>query len=290
MATLQPPDAPPSYEHAISGAATPTRVSTEISGERTDRNGIPMSRRRSMEDENRALPPGWVRQFDPQEQHQFFVDTNHDPPRSTWVHPYDDPNFLSTLSPEERRKHSRRLRTMTTDDIGAESSDDEAGPSSMPKVSRLQPSSGKAGANTPTDEPHGLHKFTRKMKDKLTSTTHEQRADERVRREEQERRAYIAHLKARQAKAIETGEPQFLCKDAQGRDVYIESPYGRRAPHGAFGWSPYAPSGPYGSPNVRYVRPSAPYGRPYGYGYGGGIGAPVAAGFLGGAMLGGLLF
>ena len=241
-----------------------------------------------MEDEHRPLPAGWVRQFDPQEQHQFFVDTKANPPRSTWVHPYDDDEFLATLSPEERREHGRMHRTMTLDDVEAESSDDEEG-----KHGQLppRPTKGNAAGSSSADQPKGIHKFTRKMKDKLTSTTHEDREKTRVQRSEQERRAYIAHMQARQAmvRALQTGQPQFLCKDAQGRDVYIEPPNGARAPMGAYGYNPYA-QGVYANPNARFMRPVGPYGRPYGYGYGGGLGAPVAAGFLGGALMGGLLF
>ncbi|KAF2244558.1 hypothetical protein BU26DRAFT_80862 [Trematosphaeria pertusa] len=284
MSTTYPPDtAPPSYEAATGSASTPTRVSTDGPAEQTARNGIPPERRRSMEDENRPLPPGWIRQFDPVEGHQFFVDTKANPPRSIWVHPYDDPEYLSTLSPQERKLHARMHRSMTLEDLTAESSDDETGDHHPRR---------KAAAGSSNDpQPTGIHKFTRKMKDKLTGTTHEQRATHRIQREEQERRAYIAHLRARQAmvRALETGQPQFLCKDAQGRDVYIEPPSGPAIPRGAYGYNPYA-QGPYADPNARFVRPMGPYGRPYGRGYGGGLGAPVAAGFLGGAVLGGLLF
>lgn len=258
-----------------------------------------------MEDEHRPLPPGWVRQFDTIEQHQFFVDTRANPPRSIWVHPYDDPEFLETLPPSERKKHSRLHRSVTLEDLAAEDTDDEthsANPRSQPRTSG---GGGASNSNTRTStspEPTGLHKFGRKMKDKLTSSTHTDRENARLQRAEQERRAYQAHLRARAAmlRALETGEPQFLCKDQRGRDVYVEPPPqrgpfggyygGRGVSHGAYGYSPYGGSGPYGNPNVRYLRPSMPYGRPMGYGYGGGIGAPVAAGFLGGAVMGGLLF
>ncbi|KAF2478066.1 uncharacterized protein BDR25DRAFT_299783 [Lindgomyces ingoldianus] len=290
MSTSNPPppdaaDAPPSYESAI-GSSTPTaRISTDSLAARTARNGIPPERRRSMEDENRPLPPGWIRQFDATEQHQFFVDTKASPPRSIWVHPYDDDEYLSTLSPEERKEHGRMRRTMTMDDLAAESSDDEGHGHHHSAGAQLPPRGGGEG------KPKGIHKFGRKMKDKLTATTHEQREAQRREREEQERRAYMAHMQARQAmvRALETGQPQFLCKDAQGRDVYIEPPNGPAVPRGAYGYNPYA-EGPYTDPNARFVRPAGPYGRPYGRGYGGGLGAPVAAGFLGGALFGGLLF
>lgn len=294
MATSQPPnEPPPTYEAATaSSSAAPAqginRVSTDSPGFRTERNGIPPERRRSMEDEMRELPPGWIRSFDAQEQHQFFVDTRANPPRSIWVHPYDDEEFLSTLSPEERSKHTRMKRTMTLNDLAAEDSDDEthAGPSSRGKTQGAA-----AGHAASGPKPTGIHKFSRKLKDKITGQTHEEREIQRRQRAEQEHQAYMAHLRARQAliRAIETGQPQFLCKDQEGRDVYIEPPRGPYAPRGAYGYNPYA-QGMYANPNVRIVRPAGPYGRPYGYGYGGGAGLPIAAGFLGGALLGGALF
>ncbi|KAH7354574.1 hypothetical protein BKA66DRAFT_516179 [Pyrenochaeta sp. MPI-SDFR-AT-0127] len=287
MSTPQPRDEPPpTYEAATGSSATPSqglrRVSTDGPAARIERNGIPPERRRSMEDEVRPLPPGWVRSFDPQSEHQFFVDTQADPPRSTWVHPYDDERFLNTLNPEDRTKYTRMKRTMTMEDLAAEDSDDEG------THSRATATFGSRAESQPT----GLHKFSRKLKDKVTGQTHTEREQARVRRAEQERQAYLVHIRARQAlvRAIETGQPQFLCKDHQGRDVYIEPPRGPYAPSGTYGYNPYANSAMYRNLNVRYMRPTTPYGRPYGYGYGGGAGLPIAAGFLGGALLGGALF
>ncbi|KAG9024150.1 hypothetical protein FRB95_012032 [Tulasnella sp. JGI-2019a] len=51
------------------------------------------AQRLSMEDEHRSLPEGWVRQLDPSSAHHFYVDTTATPPRSIWVHPYDDPQW-----------------------------------------------------------------------------------------------------------------------------------------------------------------------------------------------------
>jgi hypothetical protein len=251
-----------------------------------------------MEDESRPLPPGWVRQFDPTEGHQFFVDTKANPPRSIWTHPYDDEEFLKTLTPDERREHARIKRSVTLEDLAAEDTDDEdhhhAGNKTKSTTHADLPP--RPGASTKTDPnaPTGIHKFGRKMKDKLTSSTHEERERQRRQRAEAEQRAYEKHMQARRAmvRAMETGEPQLLGKDAQGRDVYIESPYGPPVPRGAYGYNPYQ-NGPYANPNVRYVRPQGPYGRPGGFGYGGGyggFGAPLAAGVLGGALMGGLLF
>jgi len=237
-----------------------------------------------MEDEQRPLPAGWVRQFDQKSGHQFFVDTNATPPRSIWQHPYDDEGYLGSISQQERENVTRLHHSVSLKDIEAESSDDEH---HAPKKAAAPMASSGVGQ----DEPHGLHKFTRKMKDRLTHSTHNEREAQRQLRAEQEGRAYEAHLAARRAmsRAIETGQPQFLCKDKDGHDVYIEPPNGPAIPLGARGYNPYV-QGPYLDPNARFVRPEQPYQRPYGYGYGGGYGFPLAGGFLGGALLGGLLF
>lgn len=309
-----PSEAPPDYDTATasSSSTAPNRLSAHGPSLQTERNGIPAAHRRSMEDELRELPPGWVRQFDPVEQHQFFVDIRANPPRSIWVHPYDDPDFLATLSPEERKKHSLLQRSHTLEDLAAEDTDEEHGNSHSNTSARTQhhepelpprPDGKHApkstNANDPNADVKGIHKYTRRMKDKVTGTTHTERESQRRQREAQERKAYETHLRARQAmaRAMETGQPQFLCKDREGKDVYIEPPNGPALPLGqdAYGYNPYQ-HGVYTDPNARFVRPAGPYGRPMGYGYGGGygmgggFGAPVAAGLLGGALLGGLLF
>lgn len=69
--------------------------------------------RRSMELEERPLPEGWVRQWDTNSQHHFYVghfplslrhrrhvdpidqvDTRTNPPRSIWNHPLEDDEYL----------------------------------------------------------------------------------------------------------------------------------------------------------------------------------------------------
>ena len=129
------------------------------------------------------------------------------------------------------------------------------------------------------------------MKDKLTGSTHEQRAAERRQREEEERRTYERHQQIRVAmmRAAETGQPQFIGKDRNGKEVYIEPPQGAQMPPGAYGYNPYT-QGPYANPNATFIRPQYEYGRPYGYGYGGGYGLPLAGGLMGGMLLGGMMF
>merc|ERR1711977_508539 len=124
------------------------------------RNGIPPHDRRSMEDEFRDLPQGWTRQYDEQSHHQFFVDTRANPPRSIWHHPYDDEQYLSSLTPDERSRIQSLHRVPTPADIQAESSgDDERGSSSHPPLP----------ARDNSEKLSGAHKLGRKMNRRRTS-------------------------------------------------------------------------------------------------------------------------
>lgn len=291
---MEPTEPPPPYQ-ASSSSAPPKPTHLEVPHK--TRNGIPPSMRRSMEDEARPLPANWVRQYDSKSHHQFFVDTSTSPPRSIWHHPYDDETYLSSLSPEERERVQSLHPVPSRADIEAESSGDDEGLHFEGSGS----GSGGGGYHAQKEEPpKGMHKFGRKMKDKLTSSTHEEREAARLKREEEEREAYRQHLHIRQqmSKAAETGEPQLLGKDRQGRDVYIEPPagpggfgggYGGGGYGNGYGYNPYN-QGPYANPNVRFIRPQNPYARPYGMGYGGGYGLPLVGGLTGGLLLGGLLF
>jgi len=101
---------------------------------------------------------------------------------------------------------------------------------------------------------------------------------------------YKLHLAFREAmaRAVQTGQPQFLAKDRNGRDIFVEPPGGPSAPPGATGYNPYS-QGHYADPSARFLRPQNPYSRPYGYGYGGGFGLPMMGGLMGGMLLGGAL-
>jgi hypothetical protein len=246
-----------------------------------------------MEDEARPLPTGWVRQLDAKTQHQFFVNTTTSPPSSIWHHPYDDDAYLSSLTEEERERVQGLHRVPTHADIEAESSgnDDDH---------THHVGDGVGSGVGREEEPKGVHKLGRRMKDKITNSTHQEREARRRQREEEERQAYKQHLHVRElmARAAETGTPQLLGKDREGRDVYVEPPaygggyggYSGGGYGGGYGYSPYVQGGgPYADPNARFIRPQTPYARPYGGGYGGGYGLPLL-GLGGGLLLGGLLF
>lgn len=275
-----------------------------------------------MEDESRPLPQGWVRQLDPQSNHQFFVDTATEPPRSIWHHPYDDDAYMSSLAPEERGRIDGLHRVPSEADVIAESSDDDNdfhNPKSHAGKGEAAPQ-GQGGHHTgeiypnqlprrDSPPPKGIHKFGRKMKDKITSSTHQEREQMRQQREAEEQQLYERYqiYRSAMAKAAQTGEPQLIGKDKDGRDVYMEPPFGRHGGrggmiggggpypgqggvgHGGMGYNPYQ-NGVYGAPNARYIRPQNPYNRRPGYGYGGGLGLPLGLGIGGGLLAGSLLF
>ncbi|KAI4269032.1 MAG: hypothetical protein LQ337_007512 [Flavoplaca oasis] len=265
--SAEPAEPPPTYE-----AATAPQSSNSL----RVRNGIPPAYRRSMEDEGRPLPSGWVRQYDPENHHQFFVDTTREPPRSIWHHPYDDDEYLATLDPTERQKIQSSLRVPSNAELAAESSEDDQ-EHHRPTTQSLPP------RPTPSN-------LARKMKDKLTGTTHEERQEQRRQRAIAEEQLYERHRQLRQAMvtAIRTGEPQHVGTDRDGRDIYIEPPQADYPSHRRSGYNPYI-TGPYANPNARFLRPAQPYGRPYGRGYGGGYGLPLAGGLMGGMLLGGMM-
>ncbi|KAK6858562.1 hypothetical protein PG995_006261 [Apiospora arundinis] len=203
---------PPSYEQAVGTARLSQR----------ERNGISAQRRRSIEDESRPLPDGWVRTFDPENHHQFFVDIQADPPRSIWHHPYDDEEFLNSLPLQERERLGGLTRHPSKEDIAAETTDEEEGDSShhtRAGAAHEAPPHQQGSSSKPRS-------FGRKMKDKITGTTHEERNAERARRQEREQDLYRQHELFRRglAAAIQTNKPQLLGQDDDGMDVYLEPP------------------------------------------------------------------
>ena len=252
-----------------------------------------------MEDENRPLPAGWIRQFDPTHEHQFFVDTTKEPPHSIWHHPYDDDDYISSLTSEERDRITSKRRaphrydhegTSTDGSLEGDLLDSKHDAYASPRPSTTNSTAAESLSSQPGQQ---KSKLGRRLKDKITGTTHEQRVAEREQRAREEEAQYQQYLAMRGAmkRAYQTGEPQLLGKDRNGKDIYVEPPGGYAAPGGYRNnvyVNPYT-EGPYANPNARFVRPAGPYSRPYGTGYGGGLGLPIAGGIAGGLLLGGLL-
>jgi len=184
-----------------------------------------------MEDETRPLPKGWVRSFDPQQSHQFFVDTTADPPRAIWHHPYDDEVYVNNLPEEERERLSGKglllSHSVSRDDLVAESTDDEGDGGGGRNFAPDHDGQGyNYAAGQGNDKTGSLKRLGRKLKDRVTSTTHAEREAQRQRRAQEEEEAYRQHLAFRRglAEAIRTGKPQLLGNDNAGNEVYLEPP------------------------------------------------------------------
>lgn len=195
---------------------------------------------------------------------------------------------MNSLDTKSRQKITGSLRVPSQADITAESSDDDGGGGGDHHHHAKQHADAAELPPRDPNPPTGVTKFGRRMKDKMTHTTHEQRERERAQRAEEERRAYQRHQELRQAmsRAAQTGEPQYVGKGKDGKDIYIEPPPSQGM--GGYGYNPYT-QGPYANPNATFVRPQYPYSRPYGGGYGGGYGLPLAGGLMGGLLLGDMM-
>ncbi|KAL2019085.1 hypothetical protein VTK56DRAFT_10116 [Thermocarpiscus australiensis] len=201
------------------------------------RNGIPVQARRSMEDELRLLPAGWVREFDPETQHQFFVDTMSSPPRSIWHHPCDDETFLNSLPTAERARICAsnsalcpsRQRRPTAADLIAESTaeeEEEGGGGGEEEESGSDSGNPTSSSNRQQKkQPVGLG-LGRRLKDRLTGTTHAQRAAARARRAAAEHDLYRQHRVLRRAMrdAMRSGRAQPLGRDADRTRLFLEPP------------------------------------------------------------------
>ncbi|ORY89050.1 hypothetical protein BCR35DRAFT_300834 [Leucosporidium creatinivorum] len=211
---------------------------------------IPAEARRSMEDEMRELPKGWRREFDANSDHFFYVDTTKDPPRSIWVHPFDDPEYIASLPDTERQQYAPPTEAPPPLDAKG----DVKGRDHLP--SQTGSSSAQASASGSGQKPEEKRTLGRKMKDKLTGSTHDERVTKRKRQQEEEMKAYQQHLMRRKA-----------ILEAQRSGAYRST---------------------YAAPSTPYQRVSyggyPGYGSPYGRGYGGGY---AGYGGYGGGMYGG---
>ncbi|KAF7436666.1 hypothetical protein PC9H_003499 [Pleurotus ostreatus] len=204
------------------------------------------------------LPEGWKKEYDPSTQRHFYVDTKATPPRSIWVHPHEDEQYLKehpekrdTLKPpppyeEESRRHSWN---------GNASSSQAAA----------------SGSKTKDNDRGTFGKF----KDKLIGTKEEREA----KRKEQEKLA-AERRKQRQQLMAERNrlEQEYLAERMrQQRAMYNSFP-----PRGY--QTVYTSPGPFTQQPFGYPQRRRGFG---GGGFGGGgIGLPLVGGLAGGLLLG----
>ncbi|KAK4456556.1 hypothetical protein QBC42DRAFT_322307 [Cladorrhinum samala] len=172
-----------------------------------------------MEDQLRPVPAGWVRQFYVKSQHQFFVDASSSPPGSTWNRcPYDDEQYLASLSPEDRATVMQNHQNATNPhrpsqadlDLAAEHASDEADTSTL--ITTDPPRRRRGGI------------LARKLKDVLTRKS---RAERSAAGNESETYRQNRILRGGAAEAINTapGRPQLLVgNDENCTHIFVEPP------------------------------------------------------------------
>jgi len=165
--------------------------------------------RHSMEDEARPLPKGWVRDYDHANKHHFYVDTNSKPPRSIWVHPFEDDQF--------QQEHPELFKA-------------PAGPPPSAPAGGSTPGPSTARAATP--EKKG---FMQKLKEK--GAEHAAKKEEDRKRREALQREAVQRYTMRRQQLIQQQQQQ----QAQQGGMYGRGPlYG---PQHAYGHGQYPPPG-----------------------------------------------
>jgi len=244
------------------------------------------------------LPAGWVQLHDDKTDHPFWVDTKAKPPRASWVHPYDDEQFLNE-HPEIRE---RLAREESEESIGKSSKVAYEPPpysSRRHSFSESTSSTRRLSDDVRPGTPPVANKskdrgFLGKMKDAAIGTKEE--------REESKRREMMAAQRS-------AGQPQQRGLASQyyddeyyaaGSSSYNDpryapppmdpgpAPYSRgfyRPPLG----DPYAYRPPLGDPYYGRRGFTGRYGLRYGYGRRRGFGGPLLGGLVGGLILGEVL-
>ncbi|KIK93996.1 hypothetical protein PAXRUDRAFT_828434 [Paxillus rubicundulus Ve08.2h10] len=212
---------------------------------------------------NLPLPSGWIRQYDPNQMHHYWVDTKAIPPRTIWTHPHEDGQFLDE-HPEVKAKVDSLSGSNLTEpppyDPGSWGGG-ESSSSDFHDHHHTTSSDSDHTGDSSTDKKRGL--FGR-LKDKAIGTKEE--------REEHKR------TKAEEAARMEEQMRQERMRNLEERAAYMQL-------HG--GYAPYHPSyGGYSrhSPVNIYTPPGgAPRSR-----VGGGSGL-LLGGLAGGLLLGDML-
>ncbi|KAJ8468953.1 hypothetical protein ONZ45_g17058 [Pleurotus djamor] len=114
--------------------------------------------------ESTTLPPGWLKEFDPNAQRHFYVDTNSTPPRSIWVHPYEDEQYL--------RDHPEHASTH-----GEHTEGSAPPPYESPRRHSWNGTSQPAGPSSSKTQKRGMFG---KLKDKMIGAKEEREAQKRL--------------------------------------------------------------------------------------------------------------
>ncbi|KAI0348506.1 hypothetical protein BDW22DRAFT_1350733 [Trametopsis cervina] len=259
-------------------------------------------------DEN-ELPTGWVREYDQQHNHPYWVDTKAKPPRAIWTHPYEDEQFLNE-HPSIRARLSNGNGAGSSANAGPsdapppyepgegprrhsfhgkdKSSSDDIRPAQMP---RPPPGPSRASSNA-------AHKrgFFGKIKDKAIGTKEEREEARRqeallMQRRAEERKREIEEYRRQREEWLRQQQQAGPSRRYQQPTVYA-APYG--SPYGSAGYGGYGGGGFGGGYGYGGgFGPSYGYGGRSGYGSrstgAGDLALPLLGGLAGGLLLGDLL-
>ncbi|KIK70829.1 hypothetical protein GYMLUDRAFT_66044 [Collybiopsis luxurians FD-317 M1] len=197
------------------------------------------------------LPHGWIKQYH-ESGHPYYVDTNKNPPVSTWTHPYEDEQYLRE-HPEARKKVPPRPASSQGLGDGPSTSRPSGG-----DQNRRHSFNGQS-----SKEPAKKRGFFGKLKDKAIGTKEEREAE----------KARVAQLREQRRQQLLAQQQAYYAQQAQ----YGPPPQQYGAPYGQYG-------GGYG-PGPGYPGQYGPAPRSGGLG-GGGLALPLIGGLAGGLLLG----
>ncbi|KAH8120207.1 hypothetical protein DFH11DRAFT_1558898 [Phellopilus nigrolimitatus] len=224
--------------------------------------------------DDRPLPYGWIKEHDANYQQPYYVDTKATPPRSIWVHPYDDEQYLRE-HPDIREKVGNRHDRPTSgysSPLGPPPLDER--PSSSYR-SESSSTHGDGPASDRTGKGKEKKGFFGKLKDKAIGTKEEREAarlQERQARLEQQRR-----MEERRHAAVAARQQYYDQQRQQG--------YGQQGYANGYG---APPSSYFPQQQGQYGPPPAQRRRAGGLG-GGGMALPLIGGLAGGLLLGDVL-
>jgi hypothetical protein len=236
------------------------------------------------------------------------------PPRSIWVHPFDDPQFLVSITGSRPNvsdddnhsvsdEHHSGVPSPASGSFNPDSKDTASQTkrdSSLLNVPGTSSSSSRPNSSTTPSYPTSATKdgkqkdrgFFGKLRDSAIGTKEERAAKKREkekRREERNKRRHEEELRYIEARnrLIEERRKQYEAEaEAYRARGAVAPPYGSSYGNGSYGAPhPGAYGGPVYMPDYGYGQ--SPYGR-RGGGFGGG--GALLGGLVGGLLLGDLLF
>ncbi|KAJ7042369.1 hypothetical protein C8F04DRAFT_1219080 [Mycena alexandri] len=205
----------------------------------------------------RPLPYGWISQVDQNSGHKFYVDTKATPPRSIWVHPLEDEQYLRE-HPEAREKAG----------LAADEKQPQYSAPTTPAVGSPAASSSQRGSYAaPAGSKPEKRGLFGKLKD-ATVGTKEEREQEKRHKAEQKRQ--MLELRERRHQEMLAQQAAMYQQQQQQQEMYArQNPQYQQQ---------YAPQ--YGYAPQQQQRS--------GFG-GGGMAMPLLGGLAGGLLLGEVL-